>query len=394
MKTCGTYRKILSEAELFREKREIENLKELISQARLYDYGLRSLTGHLDRMKQEIEKMVKVSREGDLWFLRQALAQLYELEIFMSLEVPSDFKAIVVYFNFYNKAFRVIEENLRRTCKTSMTFKKDVKNIRDRFMKAIESVALGSGIYISNWRETDESATLYIQDVGITIVKLVYANRHSCNLAIIPKEVNTHKHKYTSEIHLSLEPTDGDQIKDGFRVRVTEPYAVPVKPGEWHGFEENRRKEPHKLIFLTGSPEILGWNVVNDRSVITTSKLQLKIISPDKIGSIGGIFLQREIEKLESVLSNAVIQRELIGYEATHGITLNLLGVPDTFNGVSNDVIFLVVKGKGQLKIEKSKASIREGDVFAVPFGMKYAFKREGLPLILLSSTLEEESMT
>jgi len=381
------YDEIVSASETFQKNRRIEALKPLIPQSRLYNYGFRSLIGSLEVTKERIIEVFGRSNEQAKWHLRQVINQLDQLDMLSQLEVPNDFRALTVTFSFHHKALHSIRDDLREASEISDG---RVTQISRNFEQALRSVVDKNGLYLANWKEPEEWNMQFFPDVGLKVVKLVYANRHSLNLAIIPKGIGPHKHSNTSEVHFSLEQTDGDQITRGYRLNVTEPYAVPIRPDEWHGYEEHRYATPHQLLFLTGSKQILGWGIVIDRSVTESSKLNLTPIPSQEIAKTQGVLLARAIEDLESKVSYKALEKKLIDFSKTKGITLSAVAVPYVWSDNSEDVIDIVVKGRGELIAVNNATKIREGDAFAIPFGIEYQVRNsDGEPMILLSSKLE-----
>jgi mannose-6-phosphate isomerase-like protein (cupin superfamily) len=386
MTQSSTYNKVLSACERFGKDRRIEPVRKIVSQARLFDYGFRSLVGPLEVTREKILEAYKRSHASG-WYFKQILGQLDIVDALRQVEVPGDFRAATVHFATYHKALYSIKENLEKACEIS---KHEVEPILNIFVQALNAVTESNGLYLVNWREPKEWTVLYVPDVGLKVVKLIYANRHSMNLAIIPKKVGVHKHKNTSEIHFSLEATDGDQILGCYRLHVIRPHAIPIKPGEWHAYVENRTSRPHQLLFLTGSSEILGWGIVNDRTLIEPSRLALRSLGQEWIEKIGGVLLEKEIQNANYLGSKDNFFKELISGASSEGVNLNIVAVPETWTNRSQDVIQLVVRGKGELTALSNRVEVREGDAFAIPFGITYRLNNRGKkPLILLSSILD-----
>jgi len=381
------YTEIVSACDAFQRDRRLESLIGLIPQARLYDYGFRSLVGPLEATRARIWEACGRFQGDEKWCVRQVLDQLDELDMLRQLEVPNDFRAITVHFAFYHKALSSIRANLERACASS---EYGLDKILWKFNQAMESVTASNGVYVASWNDLEDWRVLHIPDVGLEVVKLIYANRHSLNLATIPNKVSPHKHSNTSEIHFSLEPTDGDEIVGRYRVRVAEPYAVPIRPGDWHAYEQNKNSRPHKLFFLTGSPQLLGWGIVNDRTVTESSKLTLTSLGQGQIQKVGGVLLERAIQDAESQVTNKVFEKELISSSSTDGLTLSVVAIPDSWSDSSPDAIHLVTRGAGELSVLNNRTRVKEGDVFAIPFCMACELQNEtGGPLVLLSSILK-----
>ena len=70
---------------------------------------------------------------------------------------------------------------------------------------------------------------------------------------------------------------------------------------------------------------------------------------------------------------------------------MSVIAIPDSWSTFSDDAINLVVRGAGELTVLMNKTKVREGDVFAIPFGTTYKLKnRRRRPLVLLRSLLED----
>lgn len=382
------YAEIANSCEKFERDRKVESLVPLIPQARLYVYGFRSLVGPLDAIRASIwEARGRVQRENK-WYLRQALDQLDQLEILRQLEVPNDFRAITVHFQFHHKALRSVKANLERACAVS-TF--EPSGLLRKFTQAAQSVSGSNGLYLANWKEFEDWRVLHIPDIGVEVVKLVYANRHSLNLGTTSSKLSAHKHRETSEIHFSLEPSGGDEIVGRYRIRVAEPFAVPIRPGQWHGAEQNETSRDHRILFLTGSPRLLGWGIVNDRTTTKSFKLPLKSLDQEQIQKTGGLLLERAIQDIERQATSKTLEKELIGSSSSGGLTLSVIAISDSWNTFSDDAINLVVRGSGELTVLMNKTKVGEGDVFAIPFGTAYELKnKRRRPLVLLRSILED----
>jgi mannose-6-phosphate isomerase-like protein (cupin superfamily) len=381
------YNEIVQAIQKFREDKRIDSLSNLVPMARLYDYGFRSIVGSFESIQQNIWNVWQSFQDERRGYLTQVLDRLDELDALMQLEVPNDYRAITIHFALRHKAILSIKENLEKACSIS---EQGLNGVHQNFTKAIRSVTEGNGVYVTNWREPKQWNILFIRDVGLRVVKLIYANRHSINLAMIPDRCGTHLHQDTSEVHFSLEPTDGDQVLGRFRVHVTEPHAIPIKPGEWHAYVENRTSRPHQLLFVTGSRNLLGWGIINDRTVTDPSKLSLTKLGPEDLEKVGGILLKEAIADAEYAGSVNTFHRELISAASTGGVTLNVVAIPDSWANQSQDIIHVVARGSGKLLVHDNSVDLREGDVFAVPFDMSYELKNEGhSPIILLGSTFE-----
>jgi hypothetical protein len=382
------YTEIANACKRFEGDRRVESLAALIPQARLYVYGFRSLVGPLEVIRASIWEARGRFRGEHKWHLRQALDQLDQLEILRQLEVPNDFRAITVHFALYHRALRSVKANLERACAVS-TF--EPSEILRNFTRAVQSVTGSNGLYVANWKEFEDWKVLHIPDIGVEVVKLIYANRHSLNLGTASSKLSAHKHRETSEIHFSLEPSGGDEIVGHYRVRVAEPFAVPIRPGKWHGAEQNETSRHHRILFLTGSPRLLGWGTVNDRTTTESSKLLLKSLGQEQIQKTGGLLLERAIQEIERQATSKALEKELIGSLSSGGLTLSVIGIPDSWSTFSDDAINLVVRGAGELTVLMNKTKVGEGDVFAIPFGTTYELKnRRRRPLVLLRSLLED----
>jgi len=381
------YSEIVEACAKFHEDRRIESLSKLIPAARLYDYGFRSIVGSLQSVQQDIWSLYQTSQDERRWYLKQVLGRLNELDTLMQLEVPNDYRAITVHFALHQEALVSIKTNLEKARSIS---EEGLEGVYGNFMQAMQSVTEGNGVYVTNWKEPKQWNVLLVRDVGLRVVKLIYANRHSINLAMIPDRCGTHLHQDTSEVHFSLEPTDGDQVLGGFRIHVEEPHAIPIKPGEWHAYVENRTSRPHQLLFLTGSKDLLGWGIINDRTVTDLSKLSLRKLGSEDLEKVAGALLNKAIADAEYIGSQSTFSRELISAASTGGVTLSVVGIPDSWSNKSQDIIHVVARGTGKLVVLDNSVDLREGDVFAVPFDISYELKNEGSsPIVLLGSTFE-----
>jgi mannose-6-phosphate isomerase-like protein (cupin superfamily) len=382
------YAEIVKACERFERDRRVESLASLIPRARLYVYGFRSLVGPLEVIRASISRVQERFQGEPRWYLKQVLDQLDQLEILRQLEVPNDFRAITVHFALHHKILRSVKANLQRVCTVS-TF--ELSGILRNFTRAVQSVTGSNGLYMTNWKEFEDWKVLHIPDIRVEVVKLVYANRHSINLGTASSNLSAHKHRETSEIHFSLEPSGGDEIVGHYRIPVAEPFAVPIRPGTWHGAEQNETSRHHRILFLTGSPRLLGWGIVNDRATTKSSKLPLKSLGQEQIQKTGGVLLERAIQDIERRTTSKALEKELIGSSSSGGLTLSVIGIPDSWSTRSEDTINLVVRGAGEVAVLMNKTKVREGDVFAIPFGITYKLKNKGRrPLVLLRCLLED----
>jgi hypothetical protein len=386
------YAEIVKASERFERDRRVESLASLIPRARLYVYGFRSLVGPLEVIRASIREASERFQGEQKWHIRQALDQLDQLEILRQLEVPNDFRAITVHFALHHKGLRSVKANLEKARAASTL---ELRGILRSFAQAVQSVTSSNGLYLANWKEFEDLKVLHIPDIGVEVVKLIYANRHSLNLGTTSSKLSSHKHRETSEIHFSLEPSVGDEIVAHYRIRVAEPFAVPIKPGEWHGAEKNETSHRHRILFLTGSPRLLGWGIINDRTTTKSSKLPLKSLRQEQIQKTGGVLLERAIQEIERKVTSKALEKELIGSASSGGLTLSVIAIPNSWSTLSDDAIDLVVRGAGELTVLMNKTKVREGDIFAIPFGITYKLKNKGRsPLVLLRSLLEDPRMT
>jgi mannose-6-phosphate isomerase-like protein (cupin superfamily) len=397
LKLHGNYQGVRNAAiESHQNQRKIEGISnEIILLARLYTYGFRGQAiGTFHATAKTLEKIEKSDANGEE--LQRAEEDLRALGALSVELVPTDYRAVLVNFYRYDQGITRVLESLTIAGKEMSS--DELRNIRAKFITAIECVTNSSGIFITRDDEIPEQASFVVPSLGITIVPLVYGDQHSWNMAFLSGEnldVPRHLHREGIEIHLGMGSLHGETCLGGYRAEVTEGYAMPIPPGTPHGYI-NRARHQHRLPFIFGSRRLGGWGIIPDVNPQPIEASDLKSVSVESKEMNGTVLLDREIAAAAKASGNS--RRTLISGERTFSPLAG--GISLSISRVETEMIFepaqyqivSVARGNGKVIIGSSEASLSPHAHFGIPAGARASISAFGPdPLILLDAVLIEK---
>ncbi len=366
-----------------------------ITQARLYCYAFRlHVIGAFHATRSALETTTGVDGVVSLQ-LRRACESLSDLTNCSMDPVPADERALVSTFHRYSTLVARTVEALDAA--RSASNNAQVAGIRDRFVEHMQAITGCNGIYLTTDTHAPEQGTFVVPNLGIIIVPLVYGDHHSWNLAWLAGErsdVPFHLHHAGVEIHLGYSPIHGYTVLGDCKAEVNEGYAMPIPPGQRHGYS-NIGTQTHHVPFVFGSQLRGGWGVYLDvePSPMELEKLRTKPVTSRELN--GTIFLEREIEAAASkphavrypIIPARLTDRDGVGglelsvsRASPRGLTMEL----DRFCAVS------VVRGKGTIHMGGEVRPISQHDHFGIPSHVTAVIKSaDNSPLVLLDAVLK-----
>ena len=381
--------------ESHRHSRNLEAISdEIILLARLYSYGFRGqVIGAFHATALALEKSAG-SHE-----IQQAMLELRTLGALSVETVPDDYRAVLGTFYRYDQGIVRVLENLALALRAPSS--DELRAIQKRFVQAMARVTASSGIVITRDDEIPEQASFIVPSLGITIIPLAYGDQHSWNMAFLSGEnldVPRHMHQEGIEIHLGRGALHGETCLGANRAKVTEGYAMPIRPGTPHAFI-NRSHHEHRLPFIFGSRRLGGWGIIPDVNPrpIPDSELILVDVSAKEMN--GTVLVDREIEA--AAKSSGMIRRTLLSPErtftpATGGLSLSIAGVGE--NGLTYDSdrfqIVSVARGRGKVAMGPAEAEIFPHAHFGIPAGAKATITSSSEELLVLLDAVLVEKLS
>jgi len=363
--------------------------------ARLYSHAFRGhVIGAFHATRVALEACPPATA-ADPW-RRQALEALAGLADQALDTIYPDFRAVISTFHRYDGGIRrvlaALDEGLGRSRDPA------VEVVRDRFRGAMERVSTSNGIAPARDNVAPEQASFVVPSLGITIVPLVYGDRHCWDAAYLAgaaADVPRHLHREGVEIHLGYGKLHGHTVLGDRRAEVTEGYAMAIPPRTPHGFL-NVSGHEHFLPFIYGSWRLGGWGVVPDVEPRPVETAGLDAVSPDDPSMNGLVRLDREIER--AAASSAEARKPLITAGAADrpdsgGLVLSIARAapagldyaPGPFRIVG------VARGRGRVLIGPEECEVAAHDHVGVPAGMTASARQLGdEPLVLLDAVLTE----
>ena len=218
--------------------------------------------------------------------------------------VPRDFRAVLSTFHRYDTTIGQVLQTLRGELDASRDER--IELVLDRFLHAMQRIALSNGIAPARDDEVPEQASFVVPNLGITIVPLVYGDRHCWNLAYLSgqsPDVPRHLHAEGVEIHLGYGKLRGFTVLGDCRAEVAEGYAMSIPAGTPHGFI-NTSGHDHFLPFIFGSSRLGGWGIVLDVAPRPVDMTQLPAVPADSAQMNGLVLLDREIDRMAALARN------------------------------------------------------------------------------------------
>ena len=357
-------------------------LSEDIQSARLFSYGFRAQTigtFHATRvlLQEQITKAVNPCSEG---CLHQASLRLEQLQSKALDPIMHDHRALISTLYFYDQWTTQVEHLLCEA--NSQAASPTLQLIQELFLRNVERVSSGTGIYIARDQELPEQGAFVVPDLDISIAPLIYGDYHSWNAAFLAGNrpgVAVHRHHFGAEIHLGYSPVKGHTILGDSFAQVSEGYAMPIPPMTDHGFL-NASGEDHVVPFIFGSLKAGGWGVffdVEPRSGETSERKERSLESAEMNKSI---YLERSIQQIKAgsgFLREVLVPAHRAGSEEIGGLQLALTrGSSDSFEILSDHYkIISVQSGKASIRIGNAEVEVSTSDHFGIPANMECQVK-------------------
>jgi quercetin dioxygenase-like cupin family protein len=355
--------------------RSIEHiLPEDIQTARLFSYGFRAQTigvFHATRvlLLAEVKKNI-ASHAAE--YLEKACSCLEQLGNRAVDPIMLDHRALISTLYFYDRWTNQVDELLSRA--ESHGENSQLQTIHNLFLRNIQQVLSGNGIYIARDLELPEQGAFVVPDLDISIAPLVYGDYHSWNAAFLAcgrPGVAVHRHHMGAEIHLGYSPTKGETILGGSYTQVNEGYAMPIPPMTDHGFL-NTSGEDHVLPFVFGSFRAGGWGVYFDVEPRPGEEVERKENPLESVEMNQSVFLERAISRMTAgsgFMREVLVPAHRAGSEEIGGLELALTrGGSGSFEIVSDHYkIISVQSGEARIRIGDAEARVSEHDHFGIP---------------------------
>ncbi len=355
--------------------RSIEHiLPEDIQTARLFSYGFRAQTigvFHATRVLLQAEAKKNIASHS-AEYLEKACLCLDQLETRAVDPIMPDHRALISTLYSYDRWTNQVDELLSKagTCGESS----QLQTIHELFLRNIQQVSLGNGLFIARDLELPEQGAFVVPDLDISIAPLVYGDYHSWNAAFLAGSrpgVAVHRHHQGAEIHLGYSPVKGHAILGDSYTQVNEGYAMPIPPMTDHGFL-NTSGEDHVLPFVFGSFRAGGWGVFFDVEPRPGGEVERKEQPLDSTEMNQSVFLERAIARMKAgsgFMREVLVPARRAGSVETGGLELALTRGGSTPFEIFSDhyKIISVQSGEAHIRIGRAEGKVSEQDHFGIP---------------------------
>jgi len=366
-----------------------------IDAARLFSYGYRSQAigvFHATRVVLEAEENETTGPYVKTCLL-QARTLLDQLESKAGEAIPRDFRAVISTFYYYDEWVNQVAQVLEKASVRGTNSK--LETIFQRFVKNLEPVTSGNGIYVAQDQVLPEQGAFVVPNLGISIVPVIYGDHHSWNVAFMKADqvgVSVHRHHKGAEIHLGYSPVKGRTILGQSFAEVSEGYAMPIPPLTDHAFF-NASGHDHVLPFVFGSRIMTGWGIFFDVEPRSDSGIQRREHPLQSSAMNYSVFLERAIQNATTQTNftrEVLVPAERAGSREVGGLQLVLHRVHRKIDLSSDHYrIVAVQSGKGQVRIGDAEAEVGEHDHFGVPVGLECTLTQLGDdPLVFLDAMI------
>lgn len=347
-----------------------------VEQARLFSYGFRTQTigaFHATRVRLEARAQ-EPTPTGAQNCLLQASDFLHELEAKAVDPICSDHRALVSTLHFYDQKIAELDELLMQAC--AHDAHPHVQTIHNLFLRNMERVTAGNGIYIAQDLQLPEQGAFIVPDLDISIAPLIYGDYHSWNAAFLAADkpgVAVHRHRSGAEIHLGYSPLKGSTILGDRFAEVEESYAMPIPPMTDHGFW-NTSGEDHVLPFVFGSLKAGGWGVFFDVEARPADPHNRKSAPLESEQMNCSVPLERAIQRMKSgsgFAREVLVPAGRAGSREIGSLELAVTGGQDPIEIHSHHYrIISVQSGRARIQIGNAQAEVGEHDHFGIPAEM------------------------
>lgn len=345
-----------------------------IQAARLFSYGFRAQTigsFHATRVLLEAEPTKGIKADAEEC-LHQACLRLEQLEARAVDPILNDHRALISTLYSYDQWTKEVDDLLNKA--SAQGARASLHPIHTLFLRNVEQVSCGTGIYIAHDQKLPEQGAFVVPDLNISIAPLIYGDYHSWNAAFLAggrPGVAVHRHHFGAEIHLGYSPVKGHTILGDGLAEVNEGYAMPIPPMTDHGFF-NTSGEDHVLPFIFGSLKAGGWGVFFDVEPRPGENVKRKERPLESAAMNQSVFLERAIARVKAgtgFTREVLIPAHRAGSEEIGGLELALTrSGPRSFEIFSDYYkIISVQSGQAGVRIGNVEAEVGEHDHFGIP---------------------------
>ena len=366
-----------------------------IDTARLFSYAYRSQaigTFHATRVAIEAEEKATTGPYVKTCLLQSRIL-LEQLEAKAGEIVPRDFRALISTLYYYDEWVNQVAQILEKASLHGTSSKLEL--IRRRFLRSINPIVSGNGIYLAQDVDLPEQAAFVVPNLGISILPVIYGDYHSWNAAFVTANqvgVSVHRHHKGAEIHLGFSPVRGRTILGQSFAEVSEGYAMPIPPMTDHGFL-NTSGHDHIVPFVFGSLIMTGWGIFFDVEPCSDNGLVRKEHPLQSPAMNYSVFLENVIQR---AMADAAFTREVLipavrcGLHEIGGLELAVGRVQREIDLSSDHYrIVSVQSGKGRVRIGDAQSEVSEHDHFGVPAGLECTLTQLGeRPLVFLDAMI------
>jgi len=366
-----------------------------IDAARLFSYGYRSQAigvFHATRIALEAEESEATGPYVKTCLLH-ARTLLDQLEAKAGEPIPRDFRAVISTLYYYHEWANQVAQMLEKASVRGTNSR--LETISRRFVKNIEPVTTGNGIYVARDLVLPEQGAFLVPNLGISIVPVIYGDYHSWNAAFLKAGqagVSVHRHHKGAEIHLGYSQVKGRTILGQSFAEVSEGYAMPIPPLTDHGFF-NTSGHDHVVPFVFGSRIMSGWGIFFDVEPRSDSGIARREHTLQSSAMNYSVFLERAIQNAitqPNFSRETLVPAERAGTREIGGLQLALGRVHHKIDLSSDHYrIVSVQSGKGQVRMGNAQTEVVEHDHFGVPVGMECTLTQLGDdPLVFLDAMI------
>ncbi len=359
MRESSLYREAVAAADGFAAHRLEDEVRGLITRARLYVYALRSLDIY-GPTKRRIEKIL-ASRpaRGQTAGLGLAGKGLRLLNDARYQPLHRDHRVFPA-LGRYHESLVLVDDALA----SAREGDGEVAEIHDNFLRVVERATNGNGMLVQDWRE-EQNPTNYAK-VNLEISRLVAGESIGVYKVTFGPQVRGvhHSHRYLDEHHFLPDPIDGMHLVGRKAARCTQSDILYIKHGRVHAFRNDEARE-RSFLFVSGSRRTGPWDFVQD--ITTYPELDFpKKLAPDLRG-LGG----RQLGDMLAELVDRKRDRNVARRLSPDGVALfhDVVCVEDEFSPSASraDLQYFVANGEGEIEVDGSATKVAKDDVFVMP---------------------------
>ncbi len=262
----------------------------------------------------------------------------------------------------YHLAWTLVEKSLLKSSPENP----QIGSIYANFARLINSVTLGNGIHVVNWKSQLPQSTAMYNKVGLEISRLCAGELVGVYTVKVKGKgsVPHHLHSFLEEHHFFPEPIDGIHQIGTKASRCVESDIVYIKHGTIHAFRNDEEKD-RSFVFICGSRRTGPWDFVQDITSFPGYQFPVEKKLKPSVRDVNGVPLS------EITTDENLIKRKQEHYRkrlSPTGMPLShdMVVVNGTYEVRNRDVdiqIF-VAEGNGEVTIANRQTKLQPGDVF------------------------------